>query len=362
VLDHIADEHASSVVRELTAEHIVHCGRSLADAQKVEYLQPGSIVLGTHAGSWSQQPHVRRVLEESVADLHPTHAAEKRDHGFAVLRRITATVEHGGDGRCLSLRTEEVHPLELFSSFRIESVGEHPFHHNYGEFAVPADAEAQAQARAQAQAQAQAQSQSRELFSKIATPDSPITHCTNDKFAPFTKYSFVGGMQGLTSPKFILGSDIKLSSTSAKTLTMNDDAFDGFAAVSATNGGCVEFSTNLAGGFNFNWDWVNNAAVKPSIELLPGVVCTDCYAFLGAGFMVIIQYTSGTSATVSCQAKIKGGAGFNAKIDVKDPNMVQQALTKDLAPPAKDFGFGIPLSNSGLTFFYKFGESEHHPN
>ena len=314
LLDDIKEEDASSHIRGLSEDHILHCGRALESGHR---WQSGSIVLGTDRGAWSRLPHVNRHLEESFLPLHINHAVGRRKQGFLVLRRITE-IHAMDDSECIKIHTEAIHPIELFEKFRVESLGQRPYNHNYGKYETVLE--------------------ERELFSKFAQPDSPIQHCTSSSFSPFTT-----GFYGKYS--FVLGNPS----------SGHDDAFTFVAEASLLNGGCVEYSKDFSGGFNFNYDSVSKGASTQSIPLggssVTGVTCDNCYAYLGAGFLLILEYTSGFS--ISAEGKVAGDAGFNAVVNIVDPT-VSGSASVTLVSASSQWG-GVALGSSGLQFLYKFG-------
>jgi hypothetical protein len=81
------------------------------------------------------------------------------------------------------------------------------------------------------------------------------------------------------------------------------------------------FHSNIqTGSFNFNYDTTTQSAATPSIDIITGVTCEECYIYAGAGLLLIFQYSVGLSNWMRFQAKIGGGAGFNADILIQDPS------------------------------------------
>ena len=324
-LDDINDEDAPLHIRGLSADHILHCGRALESGL---LWRSGSIVLGTERGAWSRIPHVSRHLDETFSSLHTNHAAGRRKHGFLVLRRITE-VHATDDADCTKIHTEPVHPIELFEKFRVESLGLRPYNHNYGNYEVATD-----------QNQEQATVPERKLFSTYAKPDSPIMKCTDQSFAPFTSGTITGNY-GLLIP-----------STPAAT----DDQLTFAAEISVNNGGCIEYSKEFSGGFNFNYNPSTKGAITQSLPLggtsIAGVTCEGCYAYLGAGFLLIFEYTS--DRTISAEGKIAGATGINANVNIVDPTISGSVSVKLVRPETTWTSIELG-TGSGLSFQYKFG-------
>lgn len=78
--------------------------------------------------------------------------------------------------------------------------------------------------------------------------------------------------------------------------------------------GCAQLSKNIAGSLNFNYDPQTGRPVESlaidgiNIVKLSGVMCSNCYAFAGAGFLVIINY--GWSAGYGAQFQVGTGASI----------------------------------------------------
>ena len=326
LLDDIKEEDAPLHIRGLSEDHILHCGRALESGL---LWQSGSIVLGTEKGAWSRIPHVDRFLEDSFSSLHIDHAVGRRKQGFLVLRRITE-LHDTDDTDCIKIHTEPIHPIELFEKFRVESFGQRPYNHNYGKYEVVAD---------QDQEQEQATALTRELFSKYALPDSPILKCNDQSFMPFTVGVITGNYR------------LMIPSTG---FPINDDNTFVEAEISLLNGGCIEYSKDFSGGFNFNYNPLTKRAITENIAMggasVTGVTCVGCYAYLGAGFLLIFEYTS--KGTISAEGKIAGAAGFNAEVNINNP-AISGSATVTLGKA--DTSWTSVSLGSGLSFEYKFG-------
>jgi hypothetical protein len=84
--------------------------------------------------------------------------------------------------------------------------------------------------------------------------------------------------------------------------------------------------------------------------LADGITCEECYAFLGAGILIILQYGyNGDSFDI--EVKGGGGAGVSAFINMKNPS-ISAARTLVLQKPATKY---LKTSFGGLYFSYKFG-------
>ena len=97
-------------------------------------------------------------------------------------------------------------------------------------------------------------------------------------------------------------------------------------------------------------DPILKKAIQKQIPIINGVTCDECYASLGGGFLLLLDYTP--SLKIKVEAKNVGPVRFNANIKVKDPS-ISGSFSKELVAPATKW-VDIPL---GYGFFlnYKFG-------
>lgn len=72
------------------------------------------------------------------------------------------------------------------------------------------------------------------------------------------------------------------------------------------------------GSFNFNYDQVNNRGIIRDYEITEGINCYDCFVFMGAGFLAIIEGNV-LSRTVGAEIKFEGGAGYSLNLAIYDP-------------------------------------------
>jgi hypothetical protein len=102
-------------VTELSDTHLRHCVRApLAVALDA---REGHIIVGSQRGSWFEGRHLESWTKSTKP--HP-HA-----HPTLILgRRVTRRVED--ESGCVTLHTEPIHYFELFESFRLESLVDHP--------------------------------------------------------------------------------------------------------------------------------------------------------------------------------------------------------------------------------------------
>jgi len=217
------------------------------------------------------------------------------DNNLNLIRQVTSYVIDESL-KCHSIITENVLPLELFQYMRIESVGDHPFHTEYF-------------------VQEEAKKRSRDLAitdDMNMTPDLPILPCSS------FDYGWFNGQDSTSSGSY----NFRLTPAS----------------------GCAQFSMKMPGSFNYNYDYSARQA-RSSINLGYGATCTNCYAFMGAGFMAIVEYSSWLSygplggSHFYVEGKIQGGMGVNVDATVTPTSGTYQS---QLFPAASSFNY-LPL-------------------
>ena len=110
---------------------------------------------------------------------------------------------------CSKLHTESVHPIELFSKMKIETITESPFHHTYRNQDIKTD-----------KASSSSPQYRRKDLSTVVLPDSPIVTCSTTDYG----YLFYGGGNHY-SYAYELGATV----------------------------GCAEYSADIA-NYNFNYN------------------------------------------------------------------------------------------------------------
>ena len=98
-----------------------------------------------------------------------------------------------------------------------------------------------------------------------------------------------------------------------------------------------------------NYNWQTKTATQRVVTLMPGLTCTDCYLYTGAGFLVIAQYSSGNY--FRAEVKVAGGAGFNVNLSAKNPTIT---ATKTINIAGAGTWSTIVLG-TGLAFQYRMG-------
>ena len=94
-----------------------------------------------------------------------------------------------------------------------------------------------------------------------------------------------------------------------------------------------------------------DAAIKASIQLSTGIICKNCYAYMGAGILIIIQYGYGGSQ-FDFEVKAGGGVGLSANVAMQDPS-IRSMNQISLLSPSNLFST-VPLGKA-VQLRYKFG-------
>jgi hypothetical protein len=181
-------------IREYEDNHIVQCGFDKPTAD-------GTILVGSSHGSWARDQSVEQDVARTLGNLllHPVHLATRIDKGLTLLRKVIRTEMHQGIGNevCSKLHTESLHPLELFSTMRITSIGESPFQHIYskvdpterrdGRDEIPSNL---------TDTLSNSRGKRRSLLGNLQ-PDYPVKHCVGSSTAGDTSSSYnLGYTQG----------------------------------------------------------------------------------------------------------------------------------------------------------------------
>ena len=105
-----------------------------------------------------------------------------------------------------------------------------------------------------------------------------------------------------------------------------------------------------------NYDFNTQHAKDTSLKIVDdgSITCKDCYAFLGAGILIQLEYFT-ASLTLHFEIKLAGGAGFNLNVEASNPVVSASKTRQLLAPLDKKNGGKIIIGTTGLTLFYTFG-------
>ena len=125
--------HASLIgsIHEYADGHIIQCGHT-------QNIPDGTFLIGSARGSWAMNSVIKEAVERSLSHLPPKHLAMRVEKGLTLLRKVISkesyqTGHSDSPVICSKLHTEDVHPLELFSKMKVESMSKNPFHQKYSE-------------------------------------------------------------------------------------------------------------------------------------------------------------------------------------------------------------------------------------
>jgi hypothetical protein len=174
-----------------------------------------------------------------MAHLHRSHFIERNDKGLVLLRKIVKSerIEDEEMKGCTKLHTEDIHPLQLFESMRIESIGESPFQHTSKERYPTDNVDKSVDIESPPGAGVRPD---RKALSTIVTPDYPVITCD------ISDTGYLSGYLGYGSG-------------------------DNYAYKVGASTGCAEYSADLPGSFNFNYDYATGTAAIPSYDLGGGI-------------------------------------------------------------------------------------------
>ena len=232
---------------------------------------------------WSKGSEAAFVLRELLGNYDEPYVARK------VLRKSIS------ENNCTVLETENIHPIELFDRIRVESQGEYPSQYSYER--VPSTHESP-------------------KLTTWETIDAPLKSCTDTTAFPEGDIVDTSGIDGLT---------VRWNTWKTRA--------------------CILYKQSLPGSFNYNWDSEKQASKEAKISIMDGVNCNNCYAYLGAGFNVLLEYVD---STFMFQAKIGGSAGFSVELDITDPN-IEEKIEKNVINEETDYtssnigGTGVSL-------------------
>ena len=222
-----------SLVQELGSDHVKHC---MADSA----IKADDIIIGSNKGAWFKTNAVKAAPANSLF-------LERDDHSMVLARRVLSV--ENLEGGCKRVNTEHLHYLELFNNVKIESKGHRPFHD------VPATPENLALAASTAErvkAATNADGSRRGLT--VVNPDKPLVACS--AFTTPVGQRYYSGGNAEIGIQYFLGS----------------------------GAGCLQYNYEVGSiSMNYNWN-THSATVGPNIG--PGLSCTNCYVYSGAGFMV----------------------------------------------------------------------------
>jgi hypothetical protein len=199
---------------------------------------------------------------------------------------------------CFRYKTEDLHPVEIFEAFTVDSELSHPFSVTY----MPLPSEDGA------------------MLGEHYVSDLEFN----------TLY---------TAP--VPCSDITKWSTGEYGASTSQDS--SFYLITGYNYACLDYVEDMPGSFNMNYDPITGKAVgafplgSDDAEVT-GVVCSSCYAYMGAQFKVHIEYSymSGFAFLTS----LSGGTGANVRVDATDPR-ISGMVNSSLMEAATEYNVAI---------------------
>jgi len=95
--------------------------------------------------------------------------------------------------------------------------------------------------------------------------------------------------------------------------------------------GCIAY-TNDGSGYNLNYNPETKKATTP-YDLGSGLKCSNCYAYVGAGFHTILSYSIvNMSGIYRFTAKTSGNAGSNAELSLSVGSSRSGSQSYELLP------------------------------
>jgi hypothetical protein len=196
--------------------------------------------------------------------------------GFVFSREVVDKTHVIYDSKeCVKSFTKLVHPVQIVNT-HIQSLVQFP----YSRVIIPTDPKRNLKG------------------DPFTTVDSPMLLCTNDKFTKNTGLVHKSGKDSKNFHGIPINYEYSLD----------------------TNGyECLYADATVPGSINFNHA-TGTKAIKPTINLGTGIVCNNCYSFIGASILVVINIFGGKTRIVTFEAKDAGGVGFNIGVDITNPS------------------------------------------
>lgn len=124
----------------------------------------------------------------------------------------------------------------------------------------------------------------------MPSPHTPLISCANAAQFPYINWN----------PGHVLNDDFRYT-------------YGGYSQ-------CIESQfPMLPPSFNFNYDYSTHRGSNV-YQLATGILCTNCYVFIGASFYVHFEYLYSTGA-FGVEADFIGGLGANVELSVTNPSV-----------------------------------------
>ena len=285
-------EH-SRAIRDIDDATITHCHAHHEAPPRV-----GDVFAASVHGN---AVHSDAVKFGTVArHMHTSHTVRKNAaaaSGFLMLRKVTAVdvsepsaggftsaSAHPTTTNCFVYHTEDLHPLEIFEGFTLDSKLSHPFSVTY--MTLPSESDAMLGEHFVSDLQ----------FNTLYT--APVS-CSN-----ITKWS----------PTNYFGYDYN---------TLGDPAEgSSFYLIYGYTFACMDYQAEIPGSFNMNYNYNTKQADSYFTlggDSVSGIECSNCYAYMGAQFDVHIEFSK--SFGFGFMTSLSGGAGVNVRVDATDPRI-----------------------------------------
>lgn len=198
-------------------------------------------------------------------------------HGFVFSRQV---ISHSpffyNTNNCIIVKTKLVHPIQILDT-HIQTRVQFP----YDRIIIPGNETGRIL-----------------KGDPLATIDPPMLLCTNDKFTKNTGLVHKSGEDSIKVRGVPINYQYSLD----------------------TNGNeCLYADATVPGTINFNHASGTNA-IRSTIDFGHGIVCNNCYSFIGAIILVDINIFGGKAQSFTFEAKDAGGAGFNIGININNPS------------------------------------------
>ena len=284
------DEDYVKNINTIEEDYIIDCNEdnNKNNNKNNNIVQQGDYYIGT-----DRSPHINVK----------THANHGSKTGFIFSRQVLQVNSVKiGERACQKIKTVLVHPLELMDT-TIETKISFP----YERIIIPPEDK----------------NLRRELSDPFIIPDPPLLVCTNPKFA--AKEGFI-------------------HKNGAGDKSMNGFPLHYSYALDMGGTECLYADATVPGSINFNHGTGANA-IRRNIDLGYGIRCDNCYSFIGASLLAVINIYGGDIRTFAFEVKDGGGAGFNLGLVASNPSFSgSKIITLAKAGPTSSIPIVLGLS------------------
>eukprot|EP01041_Mallomonas_annulata_P004632 gene4632-9193_t len=298
--------HESTRIFDVGSHHVIHCNREIVESS----IGQGDFIVGSQDGGWLKSPDSKswKIHKQTDTGLLITRRA-------VAVRKIASTDDHGN---CHHIETENIHPMELIQQAKV-----------FVQYIPPELYEYHLPVR-------NSSSSRRGLRGEMSNefiPDYPLLACSNNAFSDTPNYFYYSGPYSDGKYYIVFG--------------------DATGCIS------IDYSLNV---FNFNYD--GTAAINPRIALggtnVKGIDCVNCYFYLGGSIQAIFEYFWVSTGFLTgyyafyMEAKIKGGVGFNAQIQIVNPSVWGSTVIQIISASSNSAYNSLNIY-SGIVLYFKPG-------